>query len=181
MILQPIHQGGFLWKMTRGEREGALLRLAADVGQLILVTRSVSEARSLAERLTLSGLPVRVATGSDQATPASELIDDGVTSLVATHDYILEHGPLNATVAVHTRIPRSPRRYLRRLSAIQSPVHITLVLPEDEKAAMALFPQLADIDLAGDNAESLDSVLDLTRSELPASVGSGRRRFPLVR
>lgn len=169
--------------MERGGRATALRRLASEVGKLVLVARTAAEAGVLAERLTLSGLPIRLATDLAEASAAEAFPVDGVASLVATHDYIIDAGPISAGVVVHTRPPRTARLYLRRLSAIQAPVHITLVLPEDEKAAQSLFPQISGSvsDTDPDPDEPFAEVLDLTRINEPARVSNSRRRFPLPR
>ena len=62
-----------------------------------------------------------------------------------------------------------------------SPVHITLVVPEDDKPARRLINHLDKdvvIDLSDDQA--IDALIDLTESTFPASART-KRRFPLVR
>ncbi|MGI9606698.1 MAG: hypothetical protein ACR2P0_11225 [Acidimicrobiales bacterium] len=182
MTLQHVHPGGFFWQTSRSDRELRVRDLAAKAGRLAVITKSAEQANEVAERLTLSGLPVLLATDVDRRGAADSFVADGVSSLVATHEYVLEHGPLPAAAAVHTRLVTSLRQYVRRLSSVPAPVHISFVVPEDIQAARAMVPLLSDdavIDLDADH--TLESVLGERPLAEVAAVVNSRRRFLLTR
>lgn len=180
MNLQHVHPGGYFTRIGRGDREPAIRDAAVAVGQLLVITRSDAAAEELGERLALAGMPVIVGIPEDGAAAVAAFVDDGVSTLVASHDYVLDHGPIEAPLVVHSRMATSSRQYSRRLSAAPSPVHVTFVVPEDEHTATSLVVQVSDeavLDL--DGTIVLRDVLSVDSE--PASVSGGRRRFPLVR
>lgn len=180
MTLKNVHPGGYFWHVSRSDREGHLRRLVSEAGRIVLVTNSVREANDFAERLTLSGAPVLVATDVANAAAGRTFKSDAVSSLVATHEYVLAHGPVAAPTAVHLRTCPSVRDYTRRIEAVQSPVHVTFVVPEDERRVGSLLSHLQS-DSGHGLADSVgfDEVVDLTQANEMAMVASARRRFPL--
>lgn len=180
MTMKNVHPGGYFWHVARSDREGHLLRFVRETGRIVLVTNSPREANDFAERLTLSGVPVLVATDVANEVAAESFATDGVSSLVATHDYVLAHGPLEAPTAVHLRTSPSVRDYSRRIEAVLAPVHVTFVVPEDERRVTSLLSHLMSDSGHGlpDNVE-FDQVLDLTNTDEMAIVANARRRFPL--
>lgn len=180
MTLKNVHPGGYFWHVSRADREGHLLRLVREAGRIVLVTNSVREANDFAERLTLSGVPVLVATDVANQAAARTFENDAVSSLVATHDYVLTNGPVAAPTAVHLRTTPSVRDYTRRIEAVRSPVHVTFVVPEDERRVGSLLSHLeGDSGHGCADVVDFDEVVDLTQASEMAMVASGRRRFPL--
>lgn len=180
MTLKNVHPGGYFWHVARGDREGHLLRFVSELGRIILVTNSVSEAQDFAGRLTLSGVPVLLATDVSNDAPARTFSDDGVSTLVATQEYLLAHAPFTAPTAVHLRTSPSVRDYGRRVGAVQAPVHVTFVVPEDERRVVSLLSHLEGDSGHGRPADTeISDVLDLTGTSEMAMVASTRRRFPL--
>ena len=181
MTFQRVHEGGYFWKLDRSERESSILRLATVVPQLVVITRSDAVSCDLGERLLLRGLPVVVGTAVTGEMPLRAFRSDGVSSLIASDTYLTEHSYVEAGLVVHARIASSAKDYYRRLDEVVSPVHITLVVPEDDKPARRLINHLDKdvvIDLSDDQA--IDALIDLTESTFPASART-KRRFPLVR
>ena len=181
MTVQQVHEGGYFWMLDRSERESSILRLATVVPQLVVITRTDAVSCDLGERLLLRGLPVVVGTAETGEMPLRAFRSDGVSTLVASDNYLSQLGHLEAGLVVHARIASSRKDYYRRLADVVSPVHITLVVPEDEKPARRLIHHLDKetvIDLTDDQA--IDVLIDLTESTLPASARS-KRRFPLAR
>ena len=180
MTLRNVHPGGFFWDISRADRDGILRQLAMEVGRLAVITRSDQEADALAERLTLSGLPVYVATDVSRAATVDTFNSDAVSTLVASHDFVMRHGPVRAPLAVHSRVSSSVREYSRRLEAVQSAVHVTLVTPEDAHKASSLSSFLVK-DRGHDEVIdiTLSDVIDLTELDGPAATARTRRRFPL--
>lgn len=180
MGLQRVHPGGFFWTISRAEREPMLLRLAAEAKRLSVIASSTREASGYAERLTLSGVPVLTATDPTRSQSADTFLDDRVSTLVTTDDYIAVHGPIRVPMAVHLRVCPSVRAYARRLDAVPSAVHVTFVLPEDAVRAQALQAYLKN-DRGHPDVEDVEfeDVIDLTDTSTPAAMTTGRRRFPL--
>lgn len=180
MTLKNVHPGGYFWHVSRSDREGHLLRLVSETGRIVLVTNSAREANDFAERLTLSGVPVLVATDVANENAARSFTEDRVSTLVATQEYVLAHGPLEAPTAVHLRTTPSVRDYSRRIEAVRAPVHVTFVVPEDERRVVSLLSHLEGDSGHGrpDDVEFSD-VLDLTNTDEVAMVANARRRFPL--
>lgn len=180
MTLKNVHPGGYFWHVPRAEREAHVLRFVREAGRIVLVTNSAREANDFAERLTLSGVPVLVATDVANEGAAKSFATDQVSSLVATHDYVLANGPLDAPTVVHLRSSPSVRDYTRRIEAMRSPVHVTFVVPEDERRVRSLLSHLEGDSGHGvpDQVEFAD-VLDLTNADEMAIVANARRRFPL--
>lgn len=180
MTLKNVHPGGYFWHVSRSEREGHLLRFVSEVGRIVLVTNSVSEANDFAERLTLSGVPILVATDVSNDAAGRAFSEDKVSTLVATQEYVLAQGPFSAPTAVHLRTSPSVRDYTRRIGAVQAPVHITFVVPEDERRVVSLLSHLEGDGGHGTPGETpIDEVLDLTKTDEMAMVSTARRRFPL--
>ena len=182
MTLQNVHPGGFFWNVARSERDQIVLRLATEAKRLAVISQSVPEAKSFAERMTLSGLPVLLATDASRSEVVRSDLDDGGKVLIATHDFVLSHGPIRMPLAVHLRAPRSVRAYARRVEAVPAAAHITFVTPEDAAGAESLKAYLRN-DRGHDGSVDVDlsEVIDLTDSASgsTAAVSSGRRRFPL--
>lgn len=180
MTLKNVHPGGYFWHVSRAEREGHLLRLVSETGRIVLVTNSVSEANDFAERLTLSGVPVLLATDIANNTAARAFTQDQVSTLVATQEYVLANGPVDAPTAVHLRTSPSVRDYARRIEAVRAPVHVTFVVPEDERRVVSLLSHLeGDSGHGSPDDVEFAEVLDLTNTDEMAMVASARRRFPL--
>ncbi len=180
MTLQHVHPGGFFWNIERTERENILLRLATEAGRLAIITRTVQEAESLSERLTLSGLPVFLASDMSRSETLETFREDPVSTLVATHDFLISHGPVRVPMAVHSRVSSSVRDYSRRLEAVPSAAHVTLVSPEDAHKATSLRNFLSN-DKGHDNVidVTLQEIVDLTDGAEMAAMSPTRRRFPL--
>ncbi len=180
MTLKNVHPGGYFWHVSRAEREGHLLHFVSETGRLVLVTNSVREANDFAERLTLSGVPVLVATDVANASAARSFAHGRVNTLVATQEYVLAHGPIDAPLAVHLRTSPSVRDYARRIEAVRAPVHVTFVVPEDERRVVSLLSHLeADSGHGRPDDVEFAKVLDLTSTTEMAMVANARRRFPL--
>jgi len=180
MTLKNVHPGGYFWHVSRAEREGHLLRFLSEMGRIALVTNSAREANEFAERLTLCGVPVLVATEMANASASRAFTQDQVSTLVATQEYVLANGPVDARMAVHLRTSPSVRDYARRVAAVRAPVHLTFVVPEDERRVVSLLSHLEGDSGHGrrDDIE-FSEVLDLTRADEMANIASARRRFPL--
>jgi len=182
MTLQNVHPGGFFWHVARSDREIHLLRFVAEAGKLAVITNTAREAHDFAERLTLSGVPVLVATNPANHGAVRSFVDDGLSTFVATQEYLLANGPAPASMVVHLRTCPSVRDYARRLVAAPSSVHLTFVVPEDERRAMSLLSHLGD-DAANGTPDQvgIDHVIDLTSTDDLAVMAHARRRFPLHR
>ena len=181
MTFQRVHEGGYFWNLDRTERESSILRLATIVSQLVVITRTDAVSGVLGERLLLRGLPVVVGTAQTGEMPLRAYRSDGFSTLIASDNYLTQQGHVEAGLVVHARIALSPKEYYRRIEEVVSPVHITLVVPEDDKPARRLINHLDKdvvIDLSDDQA--IDALIDLTDSTFPASART-KRRFPLVR
>ena len=181
MTLQNVHPGGYLWNVARGDRDQIVLRLAAERQQLAVVAPTEREARAFAQRLTLSGLPVFLATDASRSEALESEVADGNT-LVATHDFVVSHGPIRVPLAIHLRVPKSVRVYAQRVEAVQAAAHVSFVTPEDAPRAKSLSTYLKNdrghvevVDV------TIDDVIDLTdgSNDVAASVSTARRRFPL--
>lgn len=180
MTLRRTHPGGFFLNLPRGDRDQVVLQLASEAKQLAVIASTDAEAKSFAERLTLSGLPVFLATDTVRNDTLAEVIGDGVSTLVSTHDFVVGRGPIRVPMAIHLRVPRSVREYSRRLEAVPSSAHITFVIPDDEGRADSLQSYLRNDRGHGHEVQvSLTDVIDLTDSATTASVPNVRRRFPL--
>ena len=182
MTLQNVHPGGFLWNIPRSERDQVVLRLATQAKQLAVIAHTERDAEAFAERLTLSGLPVFLATDSSRSGALETEVVGGSSTLVATHDFVVSHGPIRVPLAVHLRVTNSVRLYARRLDAILASAHVSFVTPEDEARARSLSSYLRN-DRGHDEVidVTLDEVIDLTDSATSnaAAVSGGRRRFPM--
>jgi hypothetical protein len=180
--LQNVHPGGFFWRVARSDREVHLLRFVAEAGNVAVITNTAREAHDFAERLTLSGVPVLVATNPANQGAVRSFVDDGLSTFVATQEYLLANGPAPASMVVHLRTCPSVRDYARRLDAAPSSVHLTFVVPEDERRAMSLLSHIGD-DAANGTSDQvgIDHVIDLTSTHDLAMMAHARRRFPLHR
>ncbi len=182
MNVTPHSAGGYLCRVTRADRATALQTLVAAHGPIVAITPTRREAEDLGERLRLSGVPVMVMTDPNSVDTARSSIDGERSSVIATQEWVLRAAPLEANLVVHTRLCRGARDYARRLRAVQSPVHLSFVVPEDERAVEQLsvdhpdpgHGETADIDLRSIVAEASDVVV-------AAPAISPRRRFPLAR
>lgn len=181
MTLQNVHPGGFFWRIARSDRETQLLRFVAEAGKLAVIANTAREANEFAERLTLSGVPVLVATNPANETAVRSFVDDGVSTLVATQEYLLANARVPASMVVHLRTSPSVRDYARRLDAAPSSVHLTFVVPEDERRAMSLLSHLGDTGNGTPDHVDIDHVIDLTTNDDLATMAHARRRFPLHR
>ena len=182
--VHQVHPGGFFWNIERSERAPQLMRFVAQTTKLAVVANTVREAEKFAERLTLSGVPVVLAT--DAAKPEGLTgycnEDEGPCVLIATHDVALSHGPMPSPMTVHLRSALSVRDYTKRLDALQSPVHLSFVVPEDQKRAASLLSHFGNDHGHGTpNKVHLGEVIDLTDGNVAAMVSHARRRFPLGR
>lgn len=179
MTLENIHPGGYFWKVARSDRDQLVRRLATRGRRLAIVAHSGLEAKGFAERLTLSGLPVLLATDGTRAEVIEAEKDDCTSMIVTTHEFAVDHGPIPVSLAIHLRSASSIRDYSRRIDALPAAVHITFVTPEEESRAATLLSGLAK-DRRDDNVidVTLDDVIDLTdsESEAIASIASPRRR-----
>ncbi len=177
-----VHPGGFFWNVERAERAAHLVRFAAQTDKLAVVANTAREAVDYAERLTLSGVPVLTAVDVSSPSALSAYHDDSTNVLVTTHEVLLAHGPTTAPMTVHLRSALSVRDYTKRLDAVQSPVHLSFVIPEDQKRAASLLSHFGNDHGHGEpNAVPLGDVIDLTDGNEIAMVSHARRRFPLGR
>ena len=166
--------------MERIERERALRRMAAAAGRIVVFTSTSRSAEGVCERLRLAGVPVLLGTGPMRAVAVEQFAEDNVSSLVVTRSDLEEHGPVTAPLVVHTRVPSSVREYQRRLDLAASPIHVTLVVPEDLALADALASHLDDPYVVDtDDRGPLTAIQDLAGDA--AATIAPRRRFPLAR
>lgn len=180
MTLRKVHPGGYFWHVARAEREGHLLRLVSEAGRIVLITNSAREANDFSERLTLSGVPVLVATDVSNVAAVRAFSDDRVSTLVATQDYLIAHGPIEAPTVVHLRTSPSVRDYARRVDAVLAPAHVTFIVPEDERRVVSLLSHLQRDSGHGEPDDvAFDDIVDLTGVHEFAMVAHARRRFPL--
>ena len=182
MTLENVHPGGYFWKIARGDRDQMLLRLATAGKRLVVVAHSTPEAEKYAERLTLSGLPVTLADGSERSSALEAELQNLTGTVVTTHDFAMSHGPIPARVAVHLRPTCSLRPYARRLEAVPAAIHVTFVAPDEIARADALLLSLRKEQGNSDVIDvTLEEVIDLTdsKAESVAEIESSRRRFPL--
>lgn len=185
MTFTHVHHGGFFWAIDRVAREEAILRLAAEVDQPVVITASDDSARDLGHRLGLSGLPVLVGTGEIDDGDSREVADafatDSVSTLVASDSFLHRHGPVRSPLTVQMRVAATARDYNRRLHESVSPVHLTFVVPEDERHASSLIAHVGDAQRpVHTGADAIETVLDLTDGT-DAAMARTRRRFPLQR
>jgi hypothetical protein len=177
--VQRVHPGGFFWNLERSDRLAHLVRLAAQTQKLAIVTNTVREAEEFAERLTLSGVPVHLASDVNNPSVIRQYQDDRVSTLVTTHEYALNFGPVPAPMIVHLRTALSVRDYSKRLDAMPSAVHLSFVVPEDHKRATSLISHFGlDHGHSAPAIVSLGDIIDLTDSNEIAMVSHARRRFP---
>lgn len=180
--VQRVHPGGFFWPVERPDRVTHLVRFAAQTQKLAIVTNTAREADEYAERLTLSGVPVLSATDVSSLGSLSSYREDATSVLVATHEVVLGQGPTPAPMVVHLRTALSVRDYTKRLDAMPSSVHLSFVIPEDQKRATSLLSHFGNDHGHGEpNAVPLGDVIDLTDGQDVAMVSHARRRFPLGR
>ena len=181
-MLQHVHPGGYFQRIDRAAREAVILQAATSVRQIVVIARTDATARDIGERLALSGMPTIVGQADDRGDAVRSFESDGVSTLVASHDYLTSNGPIEAPLVIHARMATTSRQYTRRLNSTRAPLHLTFVVPEDERAAETLVVQLSDdavVSLDGD--VDLTEVLDEHQHGEPATVAGQRRRFPLVR
>lgn len=180
--LQKVHPGGFFWKVERGQRLTNVVRLAAHTQKLVIITNTVREAENFGERLTLSGVPVHVAVDPLSSSAIDGYRADVLSTLVATQEYLVAHEPTAATMVVHVRAALSVRDYTKRLYAVPSSVHLSFIVPEDERRALSLSSHFRNDHGHGKpSSVDIEQVIDLTDSDVPAMVSHARRRFPLGR
>ena len=182
MSLRRVHPGGFFWTIDRADRDSWILRIAGATGKMVAVASSDSSARRLAERLTLSGVPVLLALGPKTDAFATYAADD-VSSLVTTADTLERHDvAVHGPMAVYTKVAESSRDYARLLEQIAAPVHVSFVYPETAPTAEALATQLSEDDelVVEIESEPLAAVLEHAHTGRPVTVGA-RRRFLLGR
>lgn len=180
--VQRVHPGGFFWTVPRGDRLSHVVSFVAQTPSVAVIANSVRDAAEYAERLTLSGVPVHLATDpSSNAAVRSFEVDPGST-LVATHEYVMAQGPVRSAMTIHLRTALSVRDYGKRLASLPSAVHLSFVVPEDDKRARSLLSHFEHDQGHGvaDDA-TFDQVVDLTGTEEVAMISSARRRFPLGR
>lgn len=181
MSFKQVHPGGYFWSLDRIDREKAIRRLATEVPQLVVITRTDVIAHELAQRLGLSGMPVVVGTTGSGSGAMRAFQTDGVSALVASDGYLRQQQPIEASLVVHARIAFSSKDYNRRLAAVVAPVHVSVVVPEDEKPARVLIDHLHDREVIEFNDdEAISTVIDLTTHRDPAKTRP-KRRFPLPR
>lgn len=181
MTLRQIHPGGYFWSLPRVDRDATLLRIASVLRKMLVLAPDESSAERLAERLTLSGVPVLLAIEGGRCDALEMYRSDGVSALVTTSSFLHQHGPVSAPIVIHNRLADSVREYSRRVELALSKAHVSFVVSEDEVLASALAAQLAMppvIDL--DPIATFDSILDLVEGTDDAIVPA-RRRFPLSR
>ncbi len=180
MTLLQIHPGGYVWHVPRAGREAHLLRLVSQTGRLVLITNSSREAIDYSERLTLSGVPVLVATDTSNVAVVDAFNDDHVSTLIATQEYVIANGPIEARMVVHLRTSSSVRDYERRIDAALAPVHVTFIVPEDERRMVSLLSHLKADSGHGEPADvEFEDIVDLTSADDFAMVGHARRRIRL--
>lgn len=181
MNLRHVHPGGFFWSVERVERDDALRRIATVVGRMVVFSPNAQSAERRAERLRLAGVPVLVATDTQGGDAIGQYLTDGTSSLVTTGEHLRGHDPIPAPVAVHTRVAPSLRIYARRLELAEAPVHISLIVPEDETLADDLISLLGEVTpIEADPADPLAAILERCAEDESARIAS-RRRFPLTR
>ncbi len=180
--MQQVHPGGFFWTVQRGDRLGHVVSFVAQTERLALIANSVRDAEEYAERLTLSGVPVHLAIDPSSNAPAASFQADPASTLIATHEYVLQQRPISAGMTIHLRTALSVRDYAKRLEALTSAVHLSFVVPEDDKRAKSLRSHFHHDQGHGDAGDAtIDQLIDLTGSDAVAMVTSARRRFPLGR
>lgn len=180
--VQRVHPGGFFWTVERVDRLNHVVNFVAQTRRLAVVANAVSVAEEYAERLTLSGVPIYQATdiNSTVSCDAFKATDGG--TLVTTAEFVVAHGPLPVSMTIHLRAASSVRDYTKRLAALPASVHLTFVVPEDEKRARSLCSHFEHDHGHGRTQDvSLVDLIDLTDSNSVAMVSSARRRFPLSR
>ncbi len=178
MLVFPHLHGGYLARVSRADRASSLQSLIASAGPVVAIAPTRREAEDLGERLRLSGVPVSVATSTSVSPQDIDFGTGRPTSLVASQEWILAAGPIEADVVVHTRLCRGSRDYARRLRAVQSPVHVSFVVAEDER----LLSQLGAGDTAGVNDIDLREVIaSSTDAPVVPPAPAPRRRFPISR
>lgn len=180
--VQRVHPGGFFWTVQRADRLNHVMSFVAQTRRLAVVASAVNVAEEFAERLTLSGVPIHQATdvNNSLAYDAFKKSDGG--TLVTTAEFVIAHGPLPVSMTVHLRASSSVRDYTKRLEALPSSVHLTFIVPEDEKRAKSLRSHFEQDHGHGQaNDISLVDLIDLTDSKSVAMVSTARRRFPLGR
>jgi hypothetical protein len=181
MNLRRAHPGGFVVSLERVDRDTTLRRIAAAVGRMLVLAPTDASAKRMAERLTLSGVPVLLAVGAGRPDAVEQFVGDGVSSLVTTADYLDEHGQVSAPIVIHTRVAPTAREYGRRVELAPSSVHVTFVVPEDEALADSLLPDLGEpIGVGVDNGDLLAPILEQVDASGTVAF-SRRRRFPLAR
>ena len=91
------------------------------------------------------------------------------------------HGPVSAPIVVNTRVPPSMREYVRRVELTESPVHVSLVVPEDEALAADLAALLGSATpVEAEAGDPLATLVEQAGGDDLVRI-SGRRRFPLAR
>ena len=167
--------------MERLERDAALRRIATAFGRMLVYASGEPSADRLAERLRLAGVPVLLATGPSGPGAIEQYTADATSSLVTTSAGLRGHGPVSAPIVVNTRVTPSMREYVRRVELTESPVHVSLVVPEDEPLAADLAAQLgAETPVEAEAGDPLATLLEHAGGDDSVKV-SGRRRFPLAR
>jgi hypothetical protein len=180
MTLLQVHPGGYFWHVHRAAREAHLLRLVSETGRLVLITNSAREAIDFSERLTLSGVPVLVAIDTTNVAVVDAFNDDQVSTLIATQEYVIANGPIEARLVVHLRTSPSVRDYERRIGAALAPVHVTFIVPEDERRVVSLLSHLkADTGHGEPTDVEFEDVVDLRSADDFAMVAHARRRIRL--
>lgn len=182
IFVQRVHPGGFFWTVSRGDRLSHVVSFAAQTQRLALIANSERDAGEYAQRLTLSGVPVHLGTDASSGAAVKSFYADGSSTLVATHEYAVTQGPVRASMTIHLRTALSVRDYAKRLDALASAVHLSFVVPEDEKRAKSLLSHFEhDQGHGSADAATVDQLIDLTATDEVAMVSNVRRRFPLGR
>lgn len=177
MTLRYVHPGGYFWALERGERDASLLRIASARRKMLILASSESGAGRLAERLTLSGVPVLLAASAGRPDALDVYRADDVSGLVTTQCHLEAHGPVAAPIVVHSRLAKSFRDYNRRRELAISPVHVSFVLPEDEEIAELRGDQIGspvDLDLDLGSTDALEALLRTDEDPIEAAESSRR-------
>lgn len=177
--IEQAHPGGFFLSLDRSRRIETILSLATKLKGIVVIAGSESEADAISERLTLRGVPVRLASDGQDANSVPTMNSQSTAALITTAEFIEKNGPVHAPLTVHLRPPFSSRSYVKRLRWAVSAVHVTFVTPEDEQRAGQLRLSFAPVAKeAEERASDLSDLIDLSKSMNVASIEPPRRRFP---
>jgi len=181
-VVEQVHPGGFFRSIERGDRLANLLEFAAQSQRLAVVGNTDRDVVDISERLRLSGVPIFEAVEGANTSVMQAFLADGAHTLVAHSAYVLRHGPIPITMAVHLRPAPSVREYAKRLEALPAAVHLTFVVPEDRARADSLQSHFQhDRGYGEPVVVAIEDLIDLTDGGKPATLVTQRRRFPLGR